>query len=225
MSRPQRSLAEKLALAVRRPGDAYAVLASYARAAAVRLSCRLRGVRFTAGRNLRVRGRLVVRGPGRVVFGDNVLVERLVTPWTYSADAVIEVGNGAYLNGTRFGCQELVRVGDGAILGDASITDTDFHSLRTDRHDPAAPVRVEPVVLGRNVWLASAVGILPGTTIGENSVVGYGAVCAGADPANAVIVGNPARVVKDVPQAGGAPATPLTASPRRLTPAVRVAVE
>ncbi len=35
---------------------------------------RLRGVRFRAGRNLRVFGRLSIRGPGEVVFGDNVVL-------------------------------------------------------------------------------------------------------------------------------------------------------
>ena len=202
---PSTPLATKLRKALRSPGTAYEVVASYARGYLVRVGCRLRGVRFEAGRGFRVTGRLVIRGPGRVVFGDDVTVDRVVTPWTYDADALIEVGSGAYLNGTRFGCQQLIRVGPRGILGDASITDTDFHSLRSDRRDPAAPIRVRPVVLGENVWLASAVGVLPGTTIGDNSVVGFGAVCAGAYPANSVIVGNPARVVKQVPHPPGAP--------------------
>lgn len=197
------TLAAKLGKAVRHPITAWEVAASYARGYLVRLGCRVRGVRFEVGRNFRVNGRLVVRGPGRVVFGDNVLVERTVTPWTYSADAVIEVGSNAYLNGTRFGCQQSIRVGSYAILGDASISDTDFHSVRADRHRPEAPVRVKPVVIGDNVWLATAAGVLPGTTIGTNSVVGFGAVCAGQYPADAVIVGNPARVVRAVPQAPG----------------------
>jgi acetyltransferase-like isoleucine patch superfamily enzyme len=197
------TLAAKLGKALRQPGAAWEVAASHARAYVVRVSCRVRGIRFEAGRNFRVTGRLVLKGPGRVVFGDNVTVDRVVTPWTYSADALIEVGSHCYLNGTRFGCQQLIRVGDYAILGDASISDTDFHSVRSDRHSPEAPIRVRPVVIGDNVWVATAVGILPGTTIGANSVVGYGAVCTGQYAADSVIVGNPARVVKPVPHPPG----------------------
>ena len=74
--------------------------------------------------------------------------------------------------------------------------DTDFHSVRADRHSAAAPIRVAPVILEDNVWVAAQVGILPGTRIGQNSVVGFGAVCAGVFPDNVVIAGNPAKIVK-----------------------------
>ncbi|GJG87957.1 transferase [Gemmatimonadetes bacterium T265] len=158
---------------------------------------------MTAGRNLRVSGRLVIRGPGRVIFGDNVNVARVVTPWTNTPEAVIEIGSGSFLNGTKFGCSQSITIGPRAILSDASISDTDFHSTHVDRHSPDAPVRVKPVVLEENVWLGGSVGVLAGTRIGRNSVVGFGAVCAGSYPADSIIAGNPARVVKRVP--GAAP--------------------
>jgi acetyltransferase-like isoleucine patch superfamily enzyme len=157
---------------------------------------RLRGVRFRAGRNLRIDGRLVIRGPGRVIFGDNVRVGMTVTPWTYASDSLISVGNDSFINGTSFGCYREIRVGERAILGQAHIMDTDFHSVEIDRHRPDAPVRVAPVVLEDNVWIGAQVGILPGTRIGENSVVGFGAVCADVFPANVVIAGNPAKVIR-----------------------------
>jgi len=164
---------------------------------------KVRGVRFRAGRNLRIDGRLVIRGPGRVIFGDNVRVGMTVTPWTYARDSVISVGSDSFINGTNFGCQREIRVGARAILGQASIMDTDFHSVEIDRHRPDARVRVAPVVLEDNVWVGAQVGILPGTRIGQNSVVGFGAVCAGVFPANAVIVGNPARLIKTLTLADG----------------------
>jgi acetyltransferase-like isoleucine patch superfamily enzyme len=157
---------------------------------------RLLGRRFTAGRNLRIDGRLVLRGPGTVVLGDNVRIGMTVTPWTYSADAVIRIGDDAFVNGTSFACAREIRIGHRAILGRSSIMDTDFHSLRADRHRAEAPIRVAPVVLADNVWVAAQVGILPGTRIGRNSVVGFGAVCAGVYPENVVIAGNPAKVIK-----------------------------
>jgi acetyltransferase-like isoleucine patch superfamily enzyme len=160
---------------------------------------RLRGVRFTAGRNFCVYGRLSIKGPGQVVFGDNVSVEDLVTPWTYDVNARILIGDNVMLAGTRFGCKQEIIVGRDSILADASIADTAFHSIRSDRRTEAAPVRVAPVVLGENVWLARNVGILPGTKVGNNSVVGYGAVCVRDYPADVVIFGNPAKVIMAVP--------------------------
>lgn len=167
--------------------------------------CGVRGVRFRAGCNLRIDGRLVIRGPGTVIFGDNVRVGMTVTPWTYAPDAVIWVGSDSFINGTSFGCQREIRVGARAIIGRASIMDTDFHSVEIDRHCREAPVRVAPVVLEDNVWVAAQAGLLPGTRIGRNSVVGFGAVCAGVFPANSVIAGNPARVIKTLEQTTGGP--------------------
>lgn len=56
----------------------------------------------------------------------------------------------------------------------------------------------QPIVIGDNVWLGGGVIVCPGVTIGENSVVGAGAVVTRDIPANVVAVGNPARVIKQI---------------------------
>lgn len=53
-----------------------------------------------------------------------------------------------------------------------------------------------PIVVGDNVWLGGGVIVLPGVTIGENTVVGAGAVVSRDLPANVVAVGSPARVTR-----------------------------
>jgi len=159
----------------------------------------MRGYRVEGGRGLRLRAPLVIRGPGRVVLGERIRVGMKTTPWTYSPDAVISIGSGSFLNGTRFGCRERITVGAGAILAEASLMDTDFHSVQANRHDPEAPVRTLPIDLDENVWVAANAGILPGTKIGKNSVVGFGAVCSGEYPADVIIAGNPARIVRGLP--------------------------
>jgi maltose O-acetyltransferase len=56
----------------------------------------------------------------------------------------------------------------------------------------------QPITIGDNVWLGGGVIVLPGVTIGANTVVGAGAVVARDLPANVVAVGNPARVVRTI---------------------------
>ncbi|GAA3677737.1 sugar O-acetyltransferase [Arthrobacter ginkgonis] len=56
----------------------------------------------------------------------------------------------------------------------------------------------EPITIGDNVWLGGGVIVLPGVSIGDNSVVGAGSVVTKDIPANAVAVGNPARVVRSL---------------------------
>jgi maltose O-acetyltransferase len=56
----------------------------------------------------------------------------------------------------------------------------------------------KPIRIGDNVWLGGGVIVLPGVGIGENTVVGAGAVVTKDLPANVVAVGNPARVIRPV---------------------------
>lgn len=57
----------------------------------------------------------------------------------------------------------------------------------------------QSITLADNVWLGGGVIILPGVSIGENTVVGAGSVVTKDLPANVVAVGNPARVVRALP--------------------------
>jgi maltose O-acetyltransferase len=54
----------------------------------------------------------------------------------------------------------------------------------------------KPITIGNNVWLGGGVIVLPGVSIGDNSIVGAGAVVSRDLPANVIAVGNPARVVR-----------------------------
>lgn len=71
-------------------------------------------------------------------------------------------------------------------------------TIATNNHDvyDRAVITCKPVHIKRNVWIGVNVTILPGVTIGENAVVGAGAVVTKDVPDNAVVVGNPARIIK-----------------------------
>ncbi len=56
----------------------------------------------------------------------------------------------------------------------------------------------QPITIADNVWLGGGVIVCPGVTIGENSVVGAGAVVTRDVPPNSLAVGNPARVVRSI---------------------------
>ncbi len=56
----------------------------------------------------------------------------------------------------------------------------------------------QPIIIGDNVWLGGGVIVLPGVSIGEDTVVGAGAVVTKDLPAGVVAVGNPARVIRSV---------------------------
>ncbi len=167
-----------------------------------RLTSRLFGRRFTVGRNFRVFGSLRLHGPGQVTFGDDVVIWGRVTPFTHSPQAHIRVGDHVTMDGTRFGCAASITIGRDCLVAESHILDTDFHSTRADRRtNLEAPIRTLPVIIEDNVWISGGTGILPGSWIGTNSVVGYGAICVRRYPPNSIIFGNPATVVAPVGQA------------------------
>ncbi len=98
------------------------------------------------------------------------------------------------LPGARLSSATAIRVGKNCMFATNSyVTDADWHDLY-DR--TAAPGNSEQVVLEDNVWVGDSAIVCKGVTVGENSVIGAGAVVASDIPSNAIAVGNPARVIK-----------------------------
>jgi acetyltransferase-like isoleucine patch superfamily enzyme len=61
------------------------------------------------------------------------------------------------------------------------------------------PVTYEPVTLGKSVWLPWRVFLMPGTTIGDGSVIGANSLVSGTIPPNSLAVGSPAKVIRSAP--------------------------
>jgi len=113
-------------------------------------------------------------GAGRVNIGDCVLMSP----------------------GSRISASDEITIGNGVMLANgAYVTDSDWHTIydRTTRDE-----RATPVTIGDNVWLGDHSTVLKGVTIGDNSVVAARAVVTKNVPANVVVAGNPAKVVKEL---------------------------
>lgn len=89
-----------------------------------------------------------------------------------------------------------IRIGDGCMLAHGVyVTDADWHDLY-DRTQAIGAT--SPVVIGDNVWLGDSAFVGKGVTIGDNAIIGARAVIVDDVPANAIVAGNPARVVKEL---------------------------
>lgn len=90
-----------------------------------------------------------------------------------------------------------IYVGDNTMFGPNVTVCTAGHpilpALREQGYQYNAPVRI-----GRSCWIGAGAVILPGVTIGDNTVVGAGSVVTRDLPSNVVAVGNPCRVLREV---------------------------
>jgi maltose O-acetyltransferase len=148
------------------------------------------------GRFARVHGRPRISNKGVLTLGDHVSVLSTVVPCELLVfeGASLEIGAHSFINyGTSIAATGSVRIGRHCLLGMYSIIfDNDFHQVdhRLQRPEPC------PVVLEDNVWLGHRTLVLPGVTIGHDSVVGAGSVVVKDIPPRSIAVGNPARVVR-----------------------------
>jgi acetyltransferase-like isoleucine patch superfamily enzyme len=99
-----------------------------------------------------------------------------------------------------------VRVGSGAFLAD-----NPGHPLDAERRrrEPVTRDQVHPIVIEDDVWIGTRATILPGVRIGARSIVGAGAIVTRDVPCDAVVAGNPARVIRRLTTEGDARVVPF----------------
>ena len=90
-----------------------------------------------------------------------------------------------------------IYIGDDTMIGPNCTLATSIHPV-SPRLRKYKIQRNRQIHIGRNVWLGAGAIILPGVTIGNNSIVGAGSVVTKDVPANVIVVGNPARVLRQI---------------------------
>ena len=120
----------------------------------------------------------------------------LFPPFTTDCGKNTTFGKHVFVNaGCRFQDQGGITIGDACQIGHNVVMATLNHSLQPAERANITPA---PIVLERNVWVGANATILPGVTIGENAVVAAGAVVTKNVPANTVVGGVPARVLRTI---------------------------
>lgn len=110
----------------------------------------------------------------------------------------VHLGNNVYINYNSVLVDDAhIYIGDGTLIAPNVTIVAASHPISPKLRAEGYGCN-EPVYIGKNVWIASNVTILPGVHIGDNSVIGAGAVVTKDIPANVIAVGNPARVLREI---------------------------
>lgn len=130
----------------------------------------------SVGPNVRICSSCRVRGIGNIVIGANT--------W---------VGHDS-----RFISTSLINIGKNVDIAPNVLMTTGTHEIDLVGERVAGKGRSEEISIGDGTWVAAGVIILPGSIIGERSIVAAGAVVKGIFPPRVIIGGVPARIIKNL---------------------------
>ena len=128
-------------------------------------------------------------------IGENPWVE---SPFNCDYGYNITVGDNFYANTncTILDCAK-VTIGNNVLIGPNVSLYTPNHAIDADERKEGYE-RSLPIRIGDDVWISGSVTIVPGVTIGANSIIGAGSVVTKDIPANVVAAGVPCKVLREI---------------------------
>ena len=117
---------------------------------------------------------------------------RIIAPMTIVHGDKVRIGRNAIV------MPNSLMMASGTITIEDNVQVAAYVKLISNNHDPynRMILTCKSVVLRRNCWIGAGAVILPGVTVGENSIVGAGSVVTKDVPDNTVVAGNPAKFIK-----------------------------
>ena len=113
----------------------------------------------------------------------------------------VKIGNRVSMSAVTVYAFKHIEIGDNTLIGaNTKIFDSDFHpvdpQIRMVNRNDKEHTAMADTIIGENVFIGCNALILKGVHVGNNSVVGAGSVVTKDVPANCIVGGNPAKVIK-----------------------------
>ena len=136
--------------------------------------------------------------PIKSILGKAQRNVRIEPPFWCDYGYGITVGENFYMNhgGVMLDAGGIT-FGDNVFIGPMCGFHTSGHPLNAESRN-AALEYAYPIKIGNNVWIGAGVQIMPGVTVGDNTVIGGGSVVTKDIPSGVVAVGNPCRVIRKI---------------------------
>jgi acetyltransferase-like isoleucine patch superfamily enzyme len=160
-----------------------------------------------------IEGLIDIRKPGgEIIIGDACYIAGKIV--TETENGKITIGKNVFIGGgTLLDCAESITVEDDVLISyQCIIQDSDNHNSRyslrkndtadwlNNHHHNWKIVPSKPVKISRGAWIGAGVYILKGVTIGEGVIVGAASVVTKDIPSWTIVAGNPARVIREIPE-------------------------
>ena len=169
---------------------------------------RMKKVFASVGDNAYIMSNIYVRGGQKIIIGNNFYCYWGVRIETYSChngmkfNPQIIIGNNVSINpDCHIAAINRIEIHDGVLMASRVFITDHFHGKINREELLVSPQKrilfaKGTVIIKKNAWLGEGVAVMPGVTIGENSVIGANAVVTKDIPDNSIAVGIPVKVIK-----------------------------
>ena len=169
---------------------------------------RMKKVFASVGDNAYIMSNIYVRGGQKIIIGNNFYCYWGVRIETYSChngmkfNPQIIIGNNVSINpDCHIGAINRIEIHDGVLMASRVFITDHFHGKINREELLVSPQKrilfaKGTVIIKKNAWLGEGVAVMPGVSMGENSVIGANAVVTKDIPDNSIAVGIPAKVIK-----------------------------
>ncbi len=147
----------------------------------------------------------------QIQLGENILVDGTLEVYEKGS---LTIGRHSFIGRSRIYCAHNIEIGEYCLISDnVCIMDSNLHPLsaklrkeiadtwaKGEFPDVYSNIDGAPVIIGDHTWIGYGCAILKGVTIGEGAIVGAGSVVTSNVPPWTIVMGNPARVLREIPE-------------------------
>jgi acetyltransferase-like isoleucine patch superfamily enzyme len=146
-----------------------------------------------------------------ITIGDGVTIDGILEVYENGS---LFIDSYTFFGNSRIFCANSIRIGKGCWIADhVFLMDSDLHPISSKRRlqdaidfskgifpDVYKDIPNSPTIIGDSVWIGVNSVILKGVKVGEGAVIGAGSVVTKDVPAWTIVAGNPAQVIREIPE-------------------------
>lgn len=162
----------------------------------------VKGVNFFASKGCKLRKPLFLKfNNNNIELGRNVTIDLGARIDTFSFSGrkpKIVIGDNTMISfNFSILCAEEITIGNNCLIASNVFICDENHGINPESGSYISQkLQSKPIHIGSNCWIGERVSILPGVSIGDNCIIGTGALVSKSIPDNSIAVGNPCKVIK-----------------------------
>jgi acetyltransferase-like isoleucine patch superfamily enzyme len=154
----------------------------------------------SCGKGTIINANVTYRFPGRIHLGDRVTVARGVEFSSENPTALLKIGDDCIITfDSRIDFSGGITIGNNCVISKNTIIESHDHGM-----DPKSHPEYKTLDIGNNVWIGMNSIILSNVrNIGDNAIIAAGSIVTKKVPANCIVGGTPAKIIKRLDETAG----------------------